>query len=75
VLLTAPSLRSDSIVSSFENLSKLLRWRGPRIFVSGEEYMMVLFGYFLIAAVIGIIASAVIGYFLANLIGRRFLKN
>jgi ABC-type microcin C transport system permease subunit YejE len=37
--------------------------------------MMVLFGYFLIAAVLGIVASAVIGYFLADLINRRFSKN
>ena len=36
--------------------------------------MIVLFGYFLIAAATGIAASAVIGYFLANLIDRRFLK-
>jgi ABC-type microcin C transport system permease subunit YejE len=37
--------------------------------------MMILFGYFLIAALIGVAASAVIGYFLASLIDRRFLKN
>jgi hypothetical protein len=36
--------------------------------------MMVLFGYFLIAAATGMAASAVIGYFLVNLIERRFLK-
>jgi hypothetical protein len=41
---------------------------------SGEESMMVLFGYFLIAAATGMAASAVIGYFLVNLIERRFLK-
>jgi ABC-type microcin C transport system permease subunit YejE len=37
--------------------------------------MTVLFGYFLIAALIGVAASAVIGYFLANVIDTRFLKN
>ena len=37
--------------------------------------MMVLFGYFLIAAVLGVTASALIGYFLTNLIDRRFMKN
>jgi hypothetical protein len=36
--------------------------------------MMVLFGYFLIAAVVGVAASAIIGYFLANFIDRRFMK-
>jgi hypothetical protein len=30
--------------------------------------MMVLFGYFLIAALVGVAASAIIGYFLADFI-------
>ncbi len=37
--------------------------------------MTVLLSYFLIAAVLGVTASALIGYFLTNLIDRRFLKN
>lgn len=37
--------------------------------------MTLLVSYFLIAAVLGVTASALIGYFLANLIDRRFMKN
>jgi hypothetical protein len=37
VLLTAPSLRSDN-PPSFGNLSKALRWRGPRIAEHGEKH-------------------------------------
>jgi hypothetical protein len=36
--------------------------------------MMVLLGYFLIAAIAGIAASAIAGYFLANVISRRLTR-
>ena len=39
-----------------------------------EEHMMVLAGYFLIASIAGITASAMIGLVLTNLMIRRFSK-
>ena len=75
VLITAPSLRSDSVVPTFEKLSKGAAPARPKTLGPGEEHMTVLLSYFLIAAVLGVTASALIGYFLANLIDRRFMKN
>ena len=75
MLLTAPSLRSDSVVPTFEKLSKGAAPREAQHFGAGEEHMTLLVSYFLIAAVLGVTASALIGYFLANLIDRRFMKN
>lgn len=43
VLLTGPSLRSDSVVSSFEKLKGAAPAR-PKNYAPGEEHMMVLFG-------------------------------
>jgi hypothetical protein len=74
VLLTAPSLRSDSVATTFEKLSKALRRRGPNL-CGGENITMVLLGYSLIAAVAVIAASAIAGYLLANVINRCFTRS
>jgi hypothetical protein len=41
---------------------------------TGETLMMVLLGYFLVAAIAGIAASAIVGLILTNLVIRRFTK-
>jgi hypothetical protein len=47
----------------------------PRNFGHGENIMMVLLGYFLIAAVAAVAASALISLFLTNLILGHFKKS
>jgi hypothetical protein len=48
-----------------------LRWRGPELW-DGENIMMVLLGYFFIAAFAGVAASAMVGLVLTNLLIGRF---
>ena len=53
VLLTAPSLRSDCVAPTFEKSQR--RCAGEAQYLCrGENIMMVLLGYFFIAAVAGI---------------------
>jgi hypothetical protein len=74
VLLTAPSLRSDCVAPTFEKSQR--RCAGEAQYLCrGENIMMVLLGYFFIAAIGGIAASAIAGYFLANVISRRFTRS
>jgi hypothetical protein len=54
VLLTAPSLRSGHRTSTFDDLSKTLRRRGPELWDGEKHSMMVLLGYFFIAAFAGV---------------------
>jgi len=72
VLSTLPSLRGDN-PPSFGDLSKALRWRGPRIFEYGENHDGTV-GYFLVAVSAGVAASGIIGYILASMLIRRYEK-
>ena len=51
-------------------------WKGRQAqdLTPEENIMMVLLGYFLIAAIAGIAASAIVGLILTNLVIRRFTK-
>jgi hypothetical protein len=74
MLLTAPSLRSDFVAPTFEKSQRRCAGEAQDLW-RGENIMMVLLAYFLIAAVAGIAASAIAGYFLANVISRRFTRS
>ena len=70
VVATRPSLRSKAALPL--TALKALRWRGPGTLGHGANIIMVPLGYFLIAAVAAVAASALIGLFLTNLLIGHF---
>jgi hypothetical protein len=75
VLLTAPSLRSDTALRpALTPVKDSALARPKNIRVERENIMMVLLGYFIIAAMAGVAASAIIGFILTNLLISRFQR-
>jgi hypothetical protein len=63
-----------TVAPTFDCPLKVAALARPRISGHGEQRMMVLAGYFLVAAITVIGASAIIGLVLTNLMIRRFTK-
>ena len=74
VLLTAPSLRSDCVAPTFEKSQRRCAGEAQDL-CRGENIMMVLLGYFFVAAIAGIAASAIAGYAIASVISKRLKRN